>query len=584
MNRKKLKELLEKQEEARNERLEMILNSNHPKKVIISGPGTGKTYTFKELFKKQQGKYLALTFINNLAEKLKKDLNGIAKSYTFHSFCIGLLHKINNKDINEDFILFPKLELIIKSDAQIIFNEDLDFKRSFAKIDYKSKNIPFFLKRSGYYNAVAFNDSVFRVFEYFKKNPNEIPEYDHIVVDEYQDFNKLEVEFINILETKSPILIVGDDDQALYTQLKYASPQYIREKFKDPKYKRFFLPFCSRCTDVVIGAIHDVINKAKEKGKLKERVNRSFHCYLPEKYLDNKKYPKIVHANCSVQMERTPYIARFIEQEIDNLNTAEIKEINSKGDYTILITGPKRYLNQIISYFKQKEEYILYLISPEYDPKQKIIKILDGYEVLLKDKLSNLGWRTLLKCDPVGNIGNLIKKTLKDNRLQLYDYLPKNYIKKHSVILKILEKLVNSRKLNPKEKKELEDLFKIEIDNLKRKLMGEEDIKNREEEDYSYDKITIALATYVGCKGLSAGYVFIVGLNEGILPKNNNNPSDTEICQFIVTLARTIKKCYLVSTVRFAGELEGYQSIFIDWINKNRIEYKEVNKKYWDRD
>ena len=31
---------------------------------------------------------------------------------------------------------------------------------------------------------------------------------------EYQDFNKLEIEFLKELEKKGPILIVGDDDQA----------------------------------------------------------------------------------------------------------------------------------------------------------------------------------------------------------------------------------------------------------------------------------------------------------------------------------------------------------------------------------
>ncbi len=584
MSREKLRELLKKQEEARNERLERILNSNHPKKVIISGPGTGKTYTFKELFKKQQGKYLALTFINNLAKKLKKDLNGIAKSYTFHSFCIGLLHKINNKNINEDFVIFPKLELIIKSDAQIILNEDLDFKRSFAEIDYKSKNIPFFLKRSGYYNAVSFYDSVYRVFEYFKKNPNEIPEYDHIVVDEYQDFNKLEVEFINILETKSPILIVGDDDQALYTQLKYASPQYIREKIKDHKYKRYYLPFCSRCTEVVIGAIHNIIKKAKENGKLEERVNRDFHCYLPEKYLDNEKYPKIVHANCSVQRQNAPYIAKFIEQEIDNLTTAEIEETNSKSDYTVLITGPKRYLKQINSYLKQKGNYIIDPLYKEFDPEQKKIKIFDGYKELLKNKFSNLGWRILLECDSIGNIENLLKETLKNNTIQLYDYLPKNYIKRHEFKLNILRKVRDEQKLTPKEKEYLENLFNVELNNIKLKLIKEEDNKERkEEEDYAPDKITVALTTYVGCKGLSASFVFIVGLNNGILPINDNNPSDIEICQFIVALARTIKKCYLISVNRFAGKPEGEKSSFIGWINTDRITFKEVNAKYWKR-
>jgi len=575
-----LEDLLKKQEQERTTCTERILNSTSRKKIIVSGPGTGKTYTFKLLFGRKKGNYLALTFINDLAEKLKKDLEDIAKSCTLHSFCKGLLHSIEQEGLKNDFILFPELEIIIRSDAQIIHNKKPNFSRSFKQLDCKGGNIPFYLKRSSYYNAVSFDDSVFRVLNYFKKKPDEIPQYDQIVVDEYQDFNKLEAEFIEVLEIKNPILIVGDDDQALYTQLKYASPCYIREKFKDSRYEKFPLPFCSRCPKVIIDALHDVILQAKKLGKLRERIDKGYVCYLPEKLSDSKKYFKIIHAHCSVQSERTPYIAKFIEQEIDKLSLEEIKEINNKGDYTISIVGPKQYLKQINSYLKHTKKYILHFRKPEIERKK--ISIIDGYKILLnEDKLSNLGWRVLLECDPMRNIENLLKKTLGDNTIQIYDYLPQNYIEKHEGNLGVLEKLQRNEELTEKEGNILEKIFKVKLKDLKLQLSKEGDIKESEEGNVSADKIKIALSTYVGCKGLSAGYVFIVGLNEGNLPRRNNNPSDIEICQFIVALARTIKKCYLISVTRFAGNLEGRYSVFIDWIGKKRIEFKEVNVEYW---
>lgn len=583
MSEEELTTYLKKQEEERNKLTKRILESKHPKKIIVSGPGTGKTYTFYELFKRKQGNYLTLTFINNLAEKLKKDLEGIAKSRTFHSFCKELLHKIDHEGIKDDFVLFPKLELIIKSDARLIYDKDPNFSRSFKRLDNESKNILFFLKRSNYYNAVSFDDSVFRVLEYFRKNPDEIPEYDQIAVDEYQDFNRLEVEFINILEAKNPILIVGDDDQALYTQLKYASPKYIREKLKDPKFEKFPLPYCSRCPQVIIDALDDVVQCAKAYGKLRERVDKKYTCYLPDKLEDSKKYPKIIHAHCSVQKKNTPYIAKFIEHEIDKLSPEEIEEINNKNkaDYTILISGPKQYLKQINSYLKHSKKYILDFRKPDIESKK--ILIIDGYRILLnEDKFSNLGWRILLECDPIENLGNLLKKTIKNSCKQLYDYLPRNYIKKHEVNLEILEKLISDKKLTQKERKILTTFFEEKPQDLKVELSKEEDIGEKEgEESISPDNIKVALTTYVGCKGLSAGYVFIVGLNEGNLPRNNNNPSDIEICQFIVALARTIKKCYLISVSRFGGKSEGRWSTFINWINRNRIQYEKVDKENW---
>ncbi len=582
MDQEELRIYLKKQEEERDKFLRRILESTYSKKIIISGPGTGKTYSFKVLFGRKQGNYLALTFIKDLADKLKKDLKDIAKSRTFHSFCKELLHKIEYEGIKADFILFPKLELIIRSDARIIYNKNPNFSRSFKQLDYESKNILFFLQRSNYYNTVSFDDSVFRVLEYFKENPGELPEFDQIVVDEYQDFNKLEVEFINILETKSPILIVGDDDQALYAQLKYASPNYIREKFKDPKYEKFLLPFCSRCPRVIIEALHDVVSHAKKFGKLRERIDKKYICYLPEKLSDSKKYPEIIHVNCSIQKKNAPYIAKFIEQEIEKLSTKEIEEINAKGDYTVLVTGPKQYLKQINSYLKHTKKYILHFRKLEIE--QKKISIIDGYKILLdEDKLSNLGWRVLLECDPIENIGNLLKKTLGDNIIQLYDYLPKSYVKRHEENLELLGKLQRDEELTEKEERILENIFKVKLSDLKLQVIKEEDVEKSQEERVATDAIKVALSTYVGCKGLSAGYVVIVGLNEGNLPKNNSNPSDIEICQFIVALARTIKKCYLISVSRFAGKPEGRRSIFIDWINRKRITYEEVNAAYWKK-
>jgi len=58
---------------------------------------------------------------------------------------------------------------------------------------------------------------------------------------------------------------------------------------------------------------------------------------------------------------------------------------------------------------------------------------------------------------------------------------------------------------------------------------------------------SILLTSFVGCKGLSAGHVFIVGANNGSLPKSASAITDIEISQFIVALTRTRKQCHIVS-------------------------------------
>jgi ATP-dependent DNA helicase UvrD/PcrA len=67
--------------------------------LVVAGPGTGKTTLFKALLEAESGpadQKLILTFINNLASELRRDLATLGEVFTFHSFChrLDLLPKI----------------------------------------------------------------------------------------------------------------------------------------------------------------------------------------------------------------------------------------------------------------------------------------------------------------------------------------------------------------------------------------------------------------------------------------------------------------------------------------------------------
>lgn len=578
----KLLELLQKQNKERTFFINKIINSPASKKIVISGPGTGKTYLFKRILKNKSGNSLAITFINNLADKLKVELNSLANSCTFHSFCNQILHKIDCKNINKKFIVYPNLDLLIREDLEIIKNKKINFTNILQRYDHDNENLPFYSERCNYYNAVSFNSMVLEVLEYFKINRNRIPRYEQIVVDEFQDFNKLEVEFINMLETKSPILIVGDDDQALYSILKNSSPIFIREKVNDPSYDSFELPYCSRCPRVITDAVEDIIENSKRINKLKDRCDKKYICYLPDKILDCKKYPKILDVHCSVQSKNVPYISKYIKKEIEKLKVNEIKDINKSSDYTILITGPDQYLKQIYSYLDQKENYVI--DYRKYDPNKNNIQIIDGYKILIEDDFSNLGWRIILKFNKNTDIDlkDILLKTENNKKIKIRDQLSEDFLSKQIQIIEILKKIKKEETILKSEIEFLEKKFRIKIEKLREKFVdiSEEKVSGISKKN-SLNKVFIKLSSYVGCKGLSAGYVFILGLNEGSLPKNNMKPTDIEICQFIVAITRTIKCCYLISVDRFAGNRNGERSIFIKWINKERKKYKRISSRYW---
>ena len=50
--------------------------------------------------------------------------------------------------------------------------------------------------------------------------------YDEVVVDEFQDINKLDFELIRLISAKADLVVTGDDDQAIYG-FRGCSPEYI---------------------------------------------------------------------------------------------------------------------------------------------------------------------------------------------------------------------------------------------------------------------------------------------------------------------------------------------------------------------
>lgn len=70
-------------------------------------------------------------------------------------------------------------------------------------------------------NALDFDDLIFKTVQLFKEHPDVLEFYQrkfkYIMVDEYQDTNKSQYEFIRLLaRVEKNICVVGDDDQCIY--------------------------------------------------------------------------------------------------------------------------------------------------------------------------------------------------------------------------------------------------------------------------------------------------------------------------------------------------------------------------------
>ena len=120
-----------------------------------------------------------------------------------------------------------------------------------------------------------FDDLLLNAFHVLKENPEALEEYlstfRYIMVDEYQDTNRLQYEIIRLLASASRNLcVVGDDDQCIY-QWRGADIQNILDFEKDfPDAKVIKLEQNYRSYGNILAAAHSVIrnNRGRKQKKL----------------------------------------------------------------------------------------------------------------------------------------------------------------------------------------------------------------------------------------------------------------------------------------------------------------------------
>jgi superfamily I DNA/RNA helicase len=526
------------------EAIERVVTSKSPKKLIVAGPGAGKTTLFKRLLKVAPGESnnrLVLTFINSLKDDLETQLSEYAKVATLHGYCFGLLHrkaKLRN-GLSSEFVCQPGLASLIRSDwTHIKDSEAPHFIRQMRELE-ESEDLPFYLARSNYYDAVDFDDCVFRVYQGLAARREKVDVYELVLIDEYQDFNALEDGFIELLSQNSPIVVAGDDDQALYSQLRQTSCDHIRSLYRGGDFEVFELPFCMRCPKVVVDAVNDVITRAQKLKKLEGRILKPFKHFPPVKGEDSDKYPTIALILTSVQRDNANYMGKFIASAIDKIPSEEY-EIAAKNGYPVaLIIAAKPYSPQIVDHLASHG----YEIEVKRDSEDAIDRA-HGLAILRGNPKSNLGWRIILEAEKKKFASQFIAKT-SDMRSALVDLLPKEFREKILVEAKALK-----------------------ID------------EGEKESEPAAARPPIKITSFEGAKGLSAQHVFITGLHNGEIPKDPANIQDLEICKFLVGLTRTRKRCYLIHTSRFAQQRK-HPSVFISWIADQRFERIEVNAEYF---
>jgi len=532
-----------------------ILNDNSDKIIILAGPGTGKSHLFKLICKKNisigKNNNLVLTFINELVDDLSRDLYKLSEVKTLHSFALGLIP--GNKKI------YLKLGDIIEEDYFVVNNEKIDFKNIFCNLIEEKEKLDFYSKRRKYYDYFSPNCSVYTLIKIFDTNPEKIPKYSQILIDEFQDFNKLESTLIDYLSQQNPVLIVGDDDQSLYA-FKYANPSDIRTKFNSEVFKSFNLPYCSRCTKVTIDAFERVIQNAQSQGFLRERMAKRF-IYFPSNDKDavSALNNKIVVKKEVYQTQNAYNVIREIEKNFD----PRCEHLPS-----VLIICSLRTQIEPLEKALRKKGFKNVDASQKFENDQ----LIDGINLLLADSKNNLGWRILFKhyCDKTKNeerFKQIINESNSTSKsiLELLNADEKRFLKK---IIACTRKILEDNIIDEAELDLIFNFFGYNPRDIALRTL-KDSVEQERMAKHVYKNTPIKIVTKLGSKGLTTDYSFLVNFDDKYLLERNSEGqlsiSDESICNFLVTMTRAKIKTYIFTSEK---ELPTY----LNWVGNDLIE------------
>lgn len=230
--------------------------------LILAGAGSGKTRALTHRIAyliEEEGvapwNIMAITFTNKAAQEMRDrvlqmvDFGDSVWVATFHSSCVRILRRhIDRLGYDTDFSIYdtddqktvlkavikemdldPKMykERAMASWISSCKNEMLtpDDMRREAQGNYRSLReadiYEAYEKKLKDNNALDFDDLLLKTVELFNTDPQVLDYYQerfrYIMVDEYQDTNHVQFEFVRLLAQKyRNICVVGDDDQSIY--------------------------------------------------------------------------------------------------------------------------------------------------------------------------------------------------------------------------------------------------------------------------------------------------------------------------------------------------------------------------------
>lgn len=577
--------------------------------LVLAGAGSGKTriVTHRILHLLEIGtpasEILAVTFTNKAAEEMRQRIMQMAKlqilTCTFHSLCAKILREsIQYLGYTNHFIILDEedsekalkeclAKCGIKDEKSLLKSIRAQIQQAKNSLQepecFCKENPTFFEIYSSYekklkeYNALDFDDLLFLTVKLFQTHPDVLEKYQmrwsFILIDEYQDTNAAQYNLTRLLsERHRNVFAVGDPDQSIYSW-RGANIQNILRFEKDfPGAKVITLEQNYRSSNNILRAANALIkenvsryekNLWSDKGdgeKISLYIGRSEideAAFVVKKLEEITQRKKIPLSECAI-FYRTNFQSRTFEDALLRENIPyliiggmsyyqrkEVKDILSllrmvigSGDmlaFIRTINTPRRGFGEV-ALTKLKElsassgldifTLCTKILAKEVDAKLST-KQLDG----LRDYVSiiySLKEMTASKKPLSEIIGAAIDKS------RYLDYLredPDTYPERKGNIEELVSKAAEW---------EMEAHHPDLITFLEELTLKSAAVIDRENED------TLRLMTLHNGKGLEFRLVFLVGMEEDLLPHINVKESDESIeeerrlCYVGITRAKEI--------------------------------------------
>ena len=608
---------------------EAIKHGNGPC-MVLAPPGSGKTLIVTERTRyliEESGvrpdQILVITFTRYAAREMKERFERLTagKNYpvtfgTFHSIFYGILKCAYGIGANN---------LMSEKESSVLLNEVLDQTdiESAPEVEDEDELVRELLRevgmvKNGLYHLKDFHSKyltqdefaeVFRSYEHqkkelkkfdfddmlvqcyalFRKKPEILQgwqkRFQYILIDEFQDINRVQYEVIRMLAApRYNLFVVGDDDQSIYG-FRGAKPElmlYMKQEF--PALRTISLTVNYRSTEFITGAaarvilhndtrfykrvqsfrgrgqnvhVQEVLDEQEEAQYVTEEIQKKLDqgikpgeiAVLFRTAVQARMISEILSEH-RIPFEMRDYVTNFYRHFIVKDMMAYLQLAAGKRDRSLFLTICNRPLRYLARNSMENRQVNFEDLRKFYCDKDWMLDIIDQFDVDV---------RMMKNMAPYAAIQYIRKKIG-------YDDFLKEYAEKHQIPWKQLMDVVAELEERSKNFKSYDE-WEIHIAKYTQEL-EEQQAKARKIRGERENKVQ--LMTIHSAKGLEFEDVFVIHANEGEIPHQKAEKKDEieeERRLFYVALTRaknnlcisyiTQKNGNSIKPSRFVEELLG---------------------------